>query len=311
MGNGLVVHFSVHGSTARAARTIASLTGAEIVGIRPVVPYDADPRHYGALLARVRRERAAGARPELVDDIDPAGHDPIFLGYPLWDGAPPMPVCGFLEQHDLSGRRIAPFNTHGRRRRREPRHDRRPGARRDAPRGAVHPVRRRGGRRPRADRRMAPEAGPGLSRWAESAGRARLCAGPSGPRASRRARARATSRRPPEQCSARSRGRPHRPRPRARSPRSARRPPPRAAGRGPARSRPRQRNGPADPVRPGTGPLPEAFEQLLVGHEDPSPGTNGLERDWARQGSAHPRGAPSGRRPLRRSSGPIRPRRTR
>ena len=23
-----------------------------------------------------------------------------------------MPVCGFLEQHDLSGRRIAPFNTH-------------------------------------------------------------------------------------------------------------------------------------------------------------------------------------------------------
>lgn len=126
---------------------------------------------------------------------------------------------------------------------------------------------------------MAPEAGPGLSRWAESAGRARLGAGPSGPRASRRARARATSRRPPEQCSARSRGRPHRPRPRARSPRSARRPPPHAAGRGPARSRPRQRNGPADPVRPGTGPLPEAFEQLLVGHEDPSPGTNGLERD--------------------------------
>ena len=38
MGNGLVVHFSVHGSTARAARTIASLTGADIVGIRPVVP---------------------------------------------------------------------------------------------------------------------------------------------------------------------------------------------------------------------------------------------------------------------------------
>ncbi|WP_316668092.1 flavodoxin [uncultured Propionibacterium sp.] len=112
MGRGLVVYFSVYGSTRRAAQTVAARAGAELAEIRPAVPYDDDPRHYESLLSEVKNEHARQVRPELARTIAVADHDPVFLGYPLWDSTLPMPVFSFLEEYELSDRTIAPFNTH-------------------------------------------------------------------------------------------------------------------------------------------------------------------------------------------------------
>ena len=40
-------------------------------------------------------------------------YDTIFLGYPNWWGDMPMILYSFLEEYDLSGKTVIPFNTHG------------------------------------------------------------------------------------------------------------------------------------------------------------------------------------------------------
>ena len=40
-------------------------------------------------------------------------YDTIFLGYPNWWGDMPMILYTFLDQYDLSGKTIVPFNTNG------------------------------------------------------------------------------------------------------------------------------------------------------------------------------------------------------
>lgn len=42
-----------------------------------------------------------------------ADYDIIFLGSPIWSGTIAPPVKTFLSGHDLSGKRIIPFVTHG------------------------------------------------------------------------------------------------------------------------------------------------------------------------------------------------------
>ena len=37
----------------------------------------------------------------------------MFLGFPIWGLALPVPVQTFLTTHDLSGKTVVPFITHG------------------------------------------------------------------------------------------------------------------------------------------------------------------------------------------------------
>ena len=54
------------------------------------------------------------ARPELKDHVDNMDrYDIILLGYPNWWASIPMPIASFLEEYDLSGKRIIPFCSHG------------------------------------------------------------------------------------------------------------------------------------------------------------------------------------------------------
>ncbi len=40
-------------------------------------------------------------------------YDVILLGYPTWWATMPMPVLSFVESHDLQGKIILPFSSHG------------------------------------------------------------------------------------------------------------------------------------------------------------------------------------------------------
>ena len=97
------------GNTRLVAERIARETGADLFEI---LPREAYPERYDACIEAARREKEAGARPELAADIDIGGYDTIFVGYPNWWGDLPMGVYAFLESHDWSGKRIAPFCTH-------------------------------------------------------------------------------------------------------------------------------------------------------------------------------------------------------
>ena len=45
--------------------------------------------------------------------VDMTDYDLVFLGFPIWDETAPPVVRSFLSAHDLSGKTIIPFNTHG------------------------------------------------------------------------------------------------------------------------------------------------------------------------------------------------------
>ena len=44
---------------------------------------------------------------------DIGGYETVFLGFPIWGMALPAPVRSFLATHDLAGRTLVPFITHG------------------------------------------------------------------------------------------------------------------------------------------------------------------------------------------------------
>lgn len=111
----LVVYFSATGTTAAAARNIAAATGGTLCEIVPEKPYTSSDLNWRDDLSRSSREmNDAEARPA----IRPAGvrveeYDVVFLGYPVWWNLAPRVVNSFIEQHDLSGKRIIPFATSG------------------------------------------------------------------------------------------------------------------------------------------------------------------------------------------------------
>ena len=96
------------GNTAYAAEHIAKATGADIFEIDTVKPYAAA---YKECCKEAVAEKAANARPEIKGTVDVSGYDTIFVCFPNWCGTAPMCVFTFLENCDLSGKRIAPLCT--------------------------------------------------------------------------------------------------------------------------------------------------------------------------------------------------------
>lgn len=107
----LVLYYSQTSNTKAVAQEIAKLLGADIEEIVPVNPYDGD---FGATIARCNEEREQGIIPEIKPvAADLANYEVIFLGFPVWFGTYAPPVAAFLNQVDLSGKKIVPFCTFG------------------------------------------------------------------------------------------------------------------------------------------------------------------------------------------------------
>lgn len=107
----LIVYFSHTGNTRRIAEQIHRNIGGDLVEIEIIDPY---PEDHGEILEQARKEINAGYRPALKTKVENMSEYTVcLLGYPNWWGTIPAPVSTFLEEHDLSGKTIAPFCTHG------------------------------------------------------------------------------------------------------------------------------------------------------------------------------------------------------
>ena len=113
--NALVAYFSATGTTAKAAKLLADAVGAELYEIRPAVPYTRTDLDWTDKSSRSSVEmRDKASRPALADEEAPvAGHDVIFLGFPIWWYVAPTIVNSFLERYDFSGKTIVLFATSG------------------------------------------------------------------------------------------------------------------------------------------------------------------------------------------------------
>ena len=99
--NGQIVNLPV-GNTEFVAKMIHEMTGGDLFHIEPVKEY---PKDYTETTEVARQELRTKARPKLTGHVDTmASFEVIFLGYPIWWGTMPMPVCSFLEDYDFSGK---------------------------------------------------------------------------------------------------------------------------------------------------------------------------------------------------------------
>lgn len=99
------------GNTQFIAQAIQAAVGGDLFAIETVQAY---PGTHDALLDVAYDQLRENARPELAAQVENLeDYDVIFLGYPNWNAELPMPLYTFLESHDLSGKTILPFVTHG------------------------------------------------------------------------------------------------------------------------------------------------------------------------------------------------------
>jgi flavodoxin len=107
----LVACFTRTGNTRLIATQIARALGASLFQIMPAAAY---PDDYEAQVAQAEDERQRGYEPRLRATVpDLSSYETVFLGFPIWGMTAPSVIRSFLSQHDLSGKTLVPFITHG------------------------------------------------------------------------------------------------------------------------------------------------------------------------------------------------------
>lgn len=111
----LVVYFSATGTTRGVARTIASVTGADLYEITAAQPYTDDDLNWNDSDSRTTHEQNdSSVRPAIASEtISLSDYSVIFIGYPIWWGEEPRIMDTFVESYDFSGKTVIPFCTSG------------------------------------------------------------------------------------------------------------------------------------------------------------------------------------------------------
>lgn len=107
----LIVYLSRTENTKAVAEIIHKEVGGDIVALEVQNPY---PEHYQTAVEQVRKENEEGYLPPLktaIDNIEE--YDMVFIGFPTWGTQLPPPMKSFLNQYNLEGKTIVPFNTNG------------------------------------------------------------------------------------------------------------------------------------------------------------------------------------------------------
>jgi len=114
-GQSLVAYFSATGTTAKAAKTLAEATGADLFEITPAIPYTSADLNWRDSSSRSTLEmKNPSSRPEIKGKVgDISKYDTIYVGFPIWWYTAPTIINTFLESYDLSGKTIVLFATSG------------------------------------------------------------------------------------------------------------------------------------------------------------------------------------------------------
>ncbi len=109
--NVLIVYLSRTNNTKAIAEIIQRNVGATLIALELEKPY---PENYQQTVQQVVKENETGYLPPLKTKIDSIQNfDVVFVGFPTWDMKMPPPMKTFLNEYDLKGKTIIPFNTNG------------------------------------------------------------------------------------------------------------------------------------------------------------------------------------------------------
>lgn len=107
----LVAYFSRSGNTRVIAGTVSRALAADLFEIRPLRAY---PEDYEQTVAQARDERNGDIEPPLASQAPGfLSYETVFLGFPIWGETAPPIIRSFLRAHDMTGKVLRPFITHG------------------------------------------------------------------------------------------------------------------------------------------------------------------------------------------------------
>lgn len=99
------------GNVGLMSQWIEEETGGDTFSITTEEPYSSN---YDICLERAIEEHDSGTRPAITGHVENIeDYDIIFLGFPNWWYSCPMAILTFIEEHDLSGKTIIPYCSHG------------------------------------------------------------------------------------------------------------------------------------------------------------------------------------------------------
>lgn len=104
----LIVYMTRTGNTEAIAKMIQQETSGDLIWLELETPY---PKDYQRTVKQVADENEKGFLPPLKTKIDIQQYQTIFLGFPTWGMQLPPPMKSFLNQYNLSGKTVIPFNT--------------------------------------------------------------------------------------------------------------------------------------------------------------------------------------------------------
>lgn len=115
MNKTLVAYFSASGVTAKLAKTLSETIGADLYEIQPAIPYTSADLDWTNKKSRSSIEMEDKSfRPAITGKVESmAQYDRIFVGFPIWWYVAPTIINTFLEQYDLTGKKVIPFATSG------------------------------------------------------------------------------------------------------------------------------------------------------------------------------------------------------
>lgn len=115
MSKKLVAYFSASGVTAKVAKTLSEVIGADLYEIKPEVVYTKADLNWKDKQSRSSVEMKDPVfRPAIAGKCDNMNdYDTVFVGFPIWWYVAPTIINTFLESYDMTGKTIIPFATSG------------------------------------------------------------------------------------------------------------------------------------------------------------------------------------------------------
>ncbi len=115
MAKTLVAYFSASGVTKGLAEKLAKAVGADLHEITPKVPYtDADLNWMDKKSRSSVEMGDKSYRPEIEGKVANMGqYDTVFVAFPIWWYVAPTIINTFLEQYDMTGKKVVPLATSG------------------------------------------------------------------------------------------------------------------------------------------------------------------------------------------------------
>lgn len=110
----LVNYFSASGTTKKVAEKICLSLSGDLFEIEPVQKYTNEDLNWMNKNSRSSIEMKDGIKPEIAKTVPNLNdYDTICLGFPIWWYKEPTIIDKFLEENDMTGKKIYVFVTSG------------------------------------------------------------------------------------------------------------------------------------------------------------------------------------------------------